>query len=96
MSPSLSSSNTLAFFVSWEGREPGARIGRCGFFHLFSGGVARGGKQDGKSGVIGGVCMFVHVDCWCQLDAPFFHLYFPVTFTVSPPRRQNVQHTVHR
>ena len=85
MSPSLSSSNTLAFFVSWEGREPGARIGRCGFFHLFSGGVARGGKQDGKSGVIGGVCMFVHVDCWCQLDAPFFHLYFPVTFTVSPP-----------
>lgn len=30
-------------------------------------------------GVIGGgVCMFVHVDSWCQLDACVFHLYFPV------------------
>ena len=32
------------------------------------------------AGVIGGgVCMFVHVDSWCQLDAEAFHLYFPVT-----------------
>ena len=30
--------------------------------------------------------MFVHVDCWCQLDASFFHLYFPVTFTSPSPK----------
>ena len=45
-------------------------------------GLDKGGKGVGFNKVeidskrlIGGVCMFVHVGPWCQLDAFYFHLF---------------------